>query len=284
MDRRLRPEPLDPESVDPDPLVQFRRWYDAAVAAGVRQPDAMTLATVAADGAPDARTVLLRGLDERGFAFYTNLESAKARELPRDPPGRARVPLARARAPGARARDRSAALDRDEATQYWEQRPRGHRSARGRRRRATWWTPTTLAGALAEVEARFAGDDPPLPPFWGGYVVASDELELWQGRKDRLHDRVRYRPGSTTVVAPRTARAVNAARRRRARRARSLFAVGDWWSRCRDDKRLEYVCKPATMVALIVVARRARSRGRRGRPALVVRRRARVLARRRRAS
>ena len=101
---RMDRPPLDPELVDPDPIVQFRRWYDAAVADGVRQPEAMTLATVGADGAADARTVLLRGLDERGFAFYTNLESAKARQMLRRRPGRSRVPLARGRAPGAGAR------------------------------------------------------------------------------------------------------------------------------------------------------------------------------------
>ena len=81
----LAPEPLDPDSVAADPIAQFRRWYDEAVAAGVRQPDAMTLATATPDGAVSARTVLLRGLDEHGFAFFTNLESAKGRELAANP-------------------------------------------------------------------------------------------------------------------------------------------------------------------------------------------------------
>ena len=104
------PDPLDPATVDADPTTQFRRWYDEAVAAGVRQPEAMTLATAGSGGAPDAWTVLLRGLDERGFAFYTNLESAKAEQLAADPRAVLGVPLARGRTPSAGAGARRAAL------------------------------------------------------------------------------------------------------------------------------------------------------------------------------
>jgi pyridoxamine 5'-phosphate oxidase len=186
------PDRLTPSSVDPDPVAQFREWYDAAREAGVRQPDAMTLATASRSGAVSARTVLMRGLDERGVAFYTNLESAKAMQL-------AENPLAalvfhwheverQVRVTGPVHR-----LDHDEAEVYWSTRPRGHRIG-------AWASPQsapvdagTLDARVAEVEARFAGVDPPLPPFWGGYVVGIDELELWQGRADRLHDRVRYR-------------------------------------------------------------------------------------------
>jgi pyridoxamine 5'-phosphate oxidase len=184
--------PLDPEIVDPDPIVQFRRWYDAAIADGVRQPEAMTLATVGADGAADARTVLLRGLDQRGFAFYTNLESAKAQQMRED----GRVALVfhwREVERQVRVRGSVTVLDRDEATQYWESRPRGHRTSAWASPQSDVVDAATLAASLAEVEARFAGVDPPLPPFWGGYVVGVDELECWQGRVDRFHDRVRYR-------------------------------------------------------------------------------------------
>jgi pyridoxamine 5'-phosphate oxidase len=185
-------ESLDPNTVDPDPIAQFRRWYDAAIRAGVRQPDAMTLATVTAEDEPVARTVLLRGLDDRGFAFYTNLESAKARELARHPIA-ALVFHWRELERQVRVTGTVARIGVDEATAYWNSRPRGHRVS-------AWASPQSevvdadlLAALVAEVESRFADSEPPLPPFWGGYVVGVDTLELWQGRTDRLHDRVRYR-------------------------------------------------------------------------------------------
>ncbi len=184
--------PLDPDSVLAEPLAQFRDWYTQAQAAGVRQPDAMTLATASADGRVSARTVLLRGLDERGFAFYTNFGSAKGRELTANPRAalvfhwREQERQVRVTGPVQRVPD-------DEAARYWDNRPRGHRIS-------AWASPQSeivelaeLDARVAEVEARFAGVAPPLPPFWGGFVVAVDELECWQGRTDRLHDRVRYR-------------------------------------------------------------------------------------------
>lgn len=186
---------LDIVSVDRDPVRQFERWMGEARDAGVRQPEAMTLATVTASGRPAARTVLLRGLDERGFVFYTNLESAKARDL-------AHVPYAslvfhwREVERQVRVSGPVTLVDRDEATRYWSTRPRGHRIG-------AWASPQSevvadraqLDRLVADVEARFADRDPPLPPFWGGYRVGIDELELWQGRTNRLHDRLRYRRG-----------------------------------------------------------------------------------------
>jgi pyridoxamine 5'-phosphate oxidase len=186
---------LDVAGVDPDPVRQFERWLGDARDAGVRQPEAMTVATVAADGRPSARTVLLRGLDERGFVFYTNLESAKARDL-------AHLPYAslvfhwRELERQVRVCGPVTLVDRHEATQYWSTRPRGHRIG-------AWASPQSevvadraqLDRLVEDVEARFGDDDPPLPPFWGGYRVGIDELELWQGRVNRLHDRVRYRRG-----------------------------------------------------------------------------------------
>jgi pyridoxamine 5'-phosphate oxidase len=184
---------LDVGTVDPDPVRQFERWFAAARDAGVRQPEAMTLATVSEGWAPNARTVLLRGLDEHGFVFYTNRESTKAAEL-------AHQAIAvlvfhwREIERQVRVRGPVFIVDDDESRAYWQARPRGHRIS-------AWASPQSRVVAdraelerhVAEIEARFEGIDPPLPPFWGGYRVVVDEMEFWHGRTDRLHDRVRYR-------------------------------------------------------------------------------------------
>jgi pyridoxamine 5'-phosphate oxidase len=186
------PDRLDPDSAAADPIAQFRRWFAEAEAAGVAQPEAMSLATATPTGAVSARTVLMRGLDERGFVFYTNFDSAKATELAANPRAALvfhwREQERQVRVSGAVGR-----LDTDEATRYWNTRPRGHRIS-------AWASPQSavvdraeLVAGVAEVEARFANDEPPLPPFWGGFVVRVAELECWQGRPDRLHDRLRYR-------------------------------------------------------------------------------------------
>jgi pyridoxamine 5'-phosphate oxidase len=192
--------------VQADPILQFRRWFDEAVGEDVFEPDAMTLATIDADGNPQARVVLLRGLDERGFTFYTNRESAKGRELAGHP--RAALTFAWLEIfRQVRVTGEVSTLPDEESDTYFATRPRGAQIG-------AWASPqsapladrATLEARVAEVEQRFAKlADVPRPPFWGGYVVRPEVVELWQGRPDRLHDRVRYRRSGETWVIERLA-------------------------------------------------------------------------------
>jgi pyridoxamine 5'-phosphate oxidase len=193
---------LSETDVGDDPILEVARWVADAVAAGVAEPHAMQLATVD-DGRPSARTVLLRALDERGFMFVTNLESRKGRELTANPA----CALVLVWTPLKRQVLVTGTAERvpdDEVEAYWHTRPRGSRVG-------AWASPQSqvipdraaLERAAAEVEARFAGtDDLPLPPFWGAWRVVPDSVELWCGRDDRLHDRLRWRrdaPGGPWV-------------------------------------------------------------------------------------
>ena len=176
----------------PDPMAQFRRWLDEARAAGVALPEAMTLATAGADGLPSARMVLLKGAEEDGFRFFTNTESRKGRELAENPHAalvfhwtqepRRQVTVAGPVEP----------LPRAESEAYFRTRPLGSRLGAWASRQ------TTVIPGRAALDRAFAaaetehGEDPPLPPWWGGYLLVPARLEFWQNRPDRLHDRFRY--------------------------------------------------------------------------------------------
>lgn len=183
---------LDEGSVAPDPLDQFDAWYRDAVEALGEGAAAMAVATATPDGIPSVRMVLLRGFDARGFVFYTSYESRKADDLAANPraallfhwPALARQ--VRIEGPVER-------VSREESTAYFASRPRGHQlSAWASHQSTPVPDRAALEAQLADAEARFAGQDVPLPDHWGGFRVAPEVVELWTSRADRLHDRVRY--------------------------------------------------------------------------------------------
>ena len=176
-----------------DPFRQFEKWFQEVEAAKVVEPNAMVLATATRDGRPATRTVLLKALDGRGFVFFTNYDSRKGRDLAEN----ARVSLLFPWIAFERqviVEGTVAKLPREESDAYFHSRPRPHQLT-------AWASPqSTIIGsraaleeAMKTLEKKYAGREVPLPPHWGGYRVTPETVEFWQGRRNRLHDRLRYR-------------------------------------------------------------------------------------------
>jgi pyridoxamine 5'-phosphate oxidase len=188
-----------------DPIQQFAVWFGEALKSELLDTNAMTLATASRDGEPAARIVLLKGFDETGFVFFTNYESAKAADLERNP--RACLLLFWAVLERqVRVTGRVSKTSTQESEKYFQSRPfESQIGAWASAQSRTLGDRASLEARYAELAAKYAGGPVPLPPFWGGYRVAPETIEFWQGRKSRLHDRLLYTKHAGTWVRSRLA-------------------------------------------------------------------------------
>ena len=194
---------LHREDLGADPIVQFAQWYEEWRASGAYNPEAMVVATARSDGRPSARTVLLRGIDERGFVFYTNYESRKGAELAENPQAAICFPWITIDRQ-IRVVGRVEHTGAHESDAYWATRHRGNQLAGSVSDQSRPVADrATLQRRFDELDARFAGEEVPRPSHWGGYRVVPEEFEFWQSGPDRRHDCFRYRrPEVAALSAP----------------------------------------------------------------------------------